>query len=104
MLLDFCFSVPFRFHIILWTLWDYFKYSELSISSVFIHSFVIPTRIVNLFVFYSFVCDTELIIAEKSFPKSLGLLNVVGLASVCEYTHIPIRAHITILLCSEMSN
>ena len=49
---------------------------------------MIPIRIVNLFILYRFVCDTEAVVAEGSFLKSFGLLNGIGLASVCKYTHI----------------
>ena len=85
-------SVLFQFHIIPYTLWDLLGFSELSISSFCIHSFVIPTQIVNLFILYPFVCDTEAIVAEKSFRKSLGLLNGIGLVLICKYwgSHIPL--------------
>ena len=51
---------------------------------------MIPIRIVNLFILYRFVCDTEAVVAEGSFLKSFGLLNGIVLASVCKYTHIPL--------------
>ena len=65
------------------------RISELSIYSFCIHSIVILNRIVNLFILYPIVCDTEAIVAEKFFHKSLGLLDGIGLSSVCKYTHIP---------------
>ena len=51
---------------------------------------MIPTLIVNLFILYLIVYDTEAIVTEESFLESLGLLNGIGLSSVCKYTLIPL--------------
>ena len=51
---------------------------------------MIPTLIVNLFNLYLIVYDTEAIVTEESLLESLGLLNGIGLSSVCKYTLIPL--------------